>query len=242
LGDAIDPTYRYATSRSGLREVHTGVEMPAAPGDPVYAAAAGKVIVAGSEHDIQYGTWKDYYGNLVILLHTFEGYPPVYSLYAHLSEFKVQAGQVVNPGEVIAWVGGTGAATGPHLHFEVRVGSIALGYTRNPELWLQPHVWAGLSGGAIAGLVTGPGGLPRKVESISIQPFASDGHPSGIAQYTQTYDPKMGHGDGLWKENFALGDLPVGRYQVAFVDLGKVRQQIVDVQPGSVTRLVFRVE
>ncbi len=242
LGDAIDPTYRYASTRTGTTEVHTGVEMPAAFGQDVRAAAAGKVVAAGTDHDVQYGAWKDYYGSLVILEHEFPGYPKIYSLYAHLSSMAVTLGQKVAAGEIIAQVGASGAATGPHLHFEVRSTSTALKNIRNPELWLEPHVWAGQPGGAIAGLVTGFDGKPRKVESITIQPLDSAGQPFGLASYLATYDNKMGRGDDRWYENFALGDLAAGSYLVSFVDLGKVWRQNVTVQPGNVTRVAFRVE
>lgn len=242
LGDSIDPSYRFATAQTGTREVHTGVEMPAGFGTPVQAAAAGRVYVAGDDRDIQYGTWKDYYGNLIILEHTFEGFPPVYSLYAHLSKINVVPGQLVSAGEVIGEVGSSGAATGPHLHLEVRAGTAELDGIRNPELWLQPHSQDGVPGGAIAGSITGADGLPRKVELISVQRLDTAGQPTGLAAYIQTYDKKTGRGDDLWKENFALGDLPAGSFMVSFVDLGKVWRQNVQVQPGSVTRIRFKVE
>lgn len=242
LGDGIDPSYRYATSRPDTREVHTGVEMPAAFGDPVHAAASGLVLVAGTDSKVQYGTWLNYYGNLVILEHHFEGYPVVYSLYAHLSQLDVSAGQAVQTGDIIGRVGASGAATGPHLHFEVRSGAPALENTRNPELWLLPHPSRGQPGGAIAGLVRDADGMPRAVDSIVIQPLDSAGQPQGLAAYIRTYDKKMGHGDDRWQENFALGDLPAGAYLVSFVDVGKVWKETITVQPGSVTRVSFRVQ
>lgn len=241
LGDGIDPSYRYATTRPDSKEVHTGVEMPAAFGDPVAAAAAGVVAVTGDDKTVQYGTWLNYYGNLVILEHRFDGYPAVYSLYAHLSEVLVSAGQEVQAGDVIGKVGASGAATGPHLHFEVRAGSLALENTRNPELWLIPHPSSAGAGGALAGRITGPDGLPRKVESISVQPLDASGQPAGLALYTRTYDKKFGHPDDLYAENFALGDLPPGPYLVSFVDAGRVWRETVAIQPESVTRVDFQV-
>jgi murein DD-endopeptidase MepM/ murein hydrolase activator NlpD len=242
LGDGIDPSYRYASTRPGSPDVHTGVEMPAAFGQDVRAAADGKVVVAGTDHEVQYGVWKDYYGNLIILEHGFPGFPSIYSLYAHLSAIDVSVGQKVAAGEIIGQVGATGGATGPHLHFEVRSSSTALKNIRNPELWLQPHLFSGQPGGAIAGLVTGVNGRPRKVDSITVQPLDDNGQPSGLASYIKTYDPKLGRGDDLWMENFAVGDLPSGTYLVSFVDLGKVWRLTAEVTPGNVARLVFRVE
>lgn len=87
---------------------HPGLDLAAGLGDPVYAADAGVAVYAG---------WNDQgYGELIILDHG-NGW---HSLYAHLSRIDLACGQSVAAGVVIGLAGGTGHATGPHLHFELR--------------------------------------------------------------------------------------------------------------------------
>jgi len=88
--------------------VHTGIDLRAAWGEPVAAAAAGRVIFAGP-----YGG----YGNAVIIDHG----GGMSTLYAHLSSIAVGYGETVTAGQTIGRVGSTGLSTGPHLHFEVRI-------------------------------------------------------------------------------------------------------------------------
>ncbi|MBT9540851.1 peptidoglycan DD-metalloendopeptidase family protein [Thiobacillus sp.] len=96
----------------GFHRAHTGVDFGAPTGTRVKATGDATVAFAGR---------KGGYGNLVILRH-HSGYE---TYYAHLSAFAsgIRPGRPVNQGEVIAYVGSTGASTGPHLHYEVRIGS-----------------------------------------------------------------------------------------------------------------------
>lgn len=87
--------------------MHTGVDIGAGHGAPIYAAAAGVVVFAGSMRG---------YGNVVVVDHG----GGISTLYAHCSALLVSDGQSVSQGQTIARVGATGLATGPHLHFEVR--------------------------------------------------------------------------------------------------------------------------
>ena len=87
--------------------MHTGIDIAAPHGTPIYAAAAGEVI---------YAARRGGYGNCIIVLHG-GGYA---TLYAHLSRFAVRIGEDVRRGQLIGYVGSTGLSTGPHLHFEVR--------------------------------------------------------------------------------------------------------------------------
>jgi peptidoglycan hydrolase-like protein with peptidoglycan-binding domain len=93
---------------------HAGIDLSARTGTPVGAAAAGRVIFAA--HD------AGGYGKLVEIAHG----GGVVSMYAHLSEFSVRVGHSVATGTRIGRVGSTGEATGPHLHFEVRVRGAAV--------------------------------------------------------------------------------------------------------------------
>jgi peptidoglycan hydrolase-like protein with peptidoglycan-binding domain len=92
---------------------HAGVDILAWAGTPVTAAAAGRVAWSG---------WRDGWGLLVVIAHA-DG---VRTFYAHLSEADVLVGQQVAAGAHVGLVGATGDATGPHLHFEVRVRSAAV--------------------------------------------------------------------------------------------------------------------
>jgi murein DD-endopeptidase MepM/ murein hydrolase activator NlpD len=92
---------------------HQGVDYAAPAGTPVQAAGDGKVIFAGR---------KGGYGNCVILQHGND----ITTLYGHLSRFaaKLHVGQRVHQGELIAYVGMTGLATAPHLHYEYRIAGV----------------------------------------------------------------------------------------------------------------------
>ena len=102
------------------REFHAGIDVAAPRGTAVHATAAGTVRMA---------SWNGGYGNVIFLDHGF-GYVTVY---AHLSRISVRVGQIVEKGQVIGLVGSTGRSTGPHLHYEVRVG----GATVNPMRFLE---------------------------------------------------------------------------------------------------------
>jgi Peptidase family M23/Putative peptidoglycan binding domain len=93
---------------------HPGIDLPAARGTPVGAAAPGRVIFAVLDFSG--------YGNLLEVSHG----AGVVSMYAHLSGFSVHVGQFVATGTRLGRVGATGEATGPHLHFEVRVRGAAV--------------------------------------------------------------------------------------------------------------------
>jgi murein DD-endopeptidase MepM/ murein hydrolase activator NlpD len=90
----------------GYVRMHKGVDLAAAAGTPIVAAADGKVIEAG---------WHGGYGEQVEIAHA----SGLETSYGHMSRIAARIGQVVRKGEVIGWVGSTGLSTGPHVHFEV---------------------------------------------------------------------------------------------------------------------------
>ncbi len=93
---------------------HEGVDLAAPVGTPVHATARGTVMFAG---------WQTGYGKVVKL----DNFGPYSTTFAHLSRFAkhLKAGQTVTKGQVIGYVGATGWATGPHLHYEVHVDQVA---------------------------------------------------------------------------------------------------------------------
>lgn len=112
FGTRVHPVFK-------TKIMHTGLDIRAPAGTPVKAAAAGEVLFTG---------WLRGYGQIVILDHGRD----LSTVYAHLSQIRAGEGKVVKAGEVIGNVGNTGVASGPHLHFEVRVN----GEAKNPVSFL----------------------------------------------------------------------------------------------------------
>ncbi|MGF2412795.1 M23 family metallopeptidase [Ferruginibacter sp.] len=104
FGYRIHPIY-------GIAKMHNGLDFTAPQGTPIYATGDGTVTTAGPST----GT-----GNHVIINHGY-GYQTVYM---HMVRIKARDGQRVKRGEVIGWVGSTGASTGPHCHYEVHINGV----------------------------------------------------------------------------------------------------------------------
>lgn len=107
---------------NGAAALHAGIDITGDRGQPIMAAAAGRVVSVGQQGG---------YGNLVILDHGHG----IQTRYGHLSGFDVRPGQMVERGQKIARMGSTGRSTGDHLHFEVRVNDRAI----NPRPFLEAH-------------------------------------------------------------------------------------------------------
>ena len=97
----------------GSYDYHSGLDIHASYGEQIKAADGGTVTFAG---------WRGSYGNLVIITHD----NGIQTYYAHNSSFLVSAGEKVYQGQPIARAGSTGNSSGPHCHFEVRVGGSAV--------------------------------------------------------------------------------------------------------------------
>jgi len=109
-------------------EFHPGLDIRAPSGTSVAATGAGVVVYAGRMSG---------YGNMVVVDHGFE----LKTVYAHLSAVYTDVGRHVQAGEVVGAVGQTGRATGPHLHYEVRVGTAPvdpLCYIDGPGRYARP--------------------------------------------------------------------------------------------------------
>jgi murein DD-endopeptidase MepM/ murein hydrolase activator NlpD len=109
---------------SGVVRAHKGVDYAAATGTPIWSAGEGRIDFAGR---------KGGYGNVVIVDHG----KGIKTLYGHMSRFgkSARVGRRVKQGDIIGYVGATGAATGPHLHYEYRVK----GVHKNPATIPMPR-------------------------------------------------------------------------------------------------------
>ncbi|MFM5922617.1 MAG: M23 family metallopeptidase [Novosphingobium sp.] len=129
LPQALPASLEYISSGFGFRanpftggggEFHPGLDFKGPMGAPIYAAARGRVSFVGQ---------RSGYGNCVEIDHG----NGLVTRYAHMSGFRTVVGKPVEPGELIGLIGSTGRSTGPHLHFEVRVGD----HPVNPRPFLE---------------------------------------------------------------------------------------------------------
>jgi hypothetical protein len=228
--DSVDGTYRYASTADGTRDPHHGVEIGNEFGTPVQAAAAGVVIFASPDKVAIYGPWPNFYGNVIVIRHADD----LFTLYAHLSKINVAAGDTVKMGDKIGEVGQTGAATGSHLHFEVRQGDVEDYFsTVNPELWLFP---ARTDSGSLALSILDEASQFQRAK-LTLDHY-SDANEIIGSYYLDTYDSRMATGE----ENAAISDLPPGRYRITLIQNGYLFDRWVEVQSGKLTQVVIVVK
>ncbi|OWU83896.1 peptidase M23 [Oceanicola sp. 22II-s10i] len=123
----VKSSYRFTSGygyrrdpKTGGRRMHEGVDFAGPVGTPLYATGDGVVVHAG---------WQSGYGRLVKIRHEFG----IETRYAHMSRVNVKVGQRVSRGERIGDMGASGRVTGPHVHYEVRVG----GQPVNPMIYIK---------------------------------------------------------------------------------------------------------
>ncbi len=158
--------FRRISSVFGLREHpifgtwrnHTGTDYAAAMGTPVHAIGDGVIVTAGRVGG---------YGNMIDIRHS----NGMVSRYGHMSRFArgIHSGTHVKMGETIGYVGMTGWATGPHLHFEIRVHGVA----RDPKLALKGQSGASLSSSETA--------LFNEIRAHTLAVMAHSGEPKQVA-------------------------------------------------------------
>jgi len=201
------PYYPYGSNGPGndLR-VHHGIDISNPIGVEAMAAAPGLVIWADKGHSNEYETITTY-GNTVVIQHDFSYRgQAVYTLYAHLAVILVKEGDRVEAGDVIGLIGNTGQVTGPHVHFEVRIGRDSYFAVQNPDLWMAPY----LGTGVVAGQIEIGAGQP--VYDADVELFSvAKGY---VVQRTTTYAGNGVNSDERWGENFAFADVPAGKYTV----------------------------
>ena len=220
--------YRYGGTFLSATVTHTGVDIPAKIGTPVLAAGAGTVIWAGwGLFGSSPGNIQDPYGIAVAIRHDF-GYQgePLYTIYAHMSAVDVAVGEWVDTGTQVGKVGATGHTTGPHLHFEVRLGKNSYYTTRNPELWLAPpQGW-----GVLAARIMGDNAKISNSQPVVIESLR-DKHQWVV----NTYGPGAAIHDDYYDENMVISDLPAGDYVVTVVTYAVAHKLTVTIRPGHVT-------
>lgn len=123
----VKASYRFTSGfgyrrdpKTGGRRMHAGVDFAGPVGTPLYSTGDGVVTHAG---------WQSGYGRLVKIKHEFG----IETRYAHMSRISVKVGQRVSRGDRIGDMGASGRVTGPHVHYEVRVGGQAV----NPMTYIK---------------------------------------------------------------------------------------------------------
>ncbi|MCS7246777.1 MAG: M23 family metallopeptidase [Anaerolineales bacterium] len=206
--------------------VHTGIDIPLKVGSPVYAAGSGRVAWSGygllsGEHNPD-----DPYGLAVVIRHDF-GYQgqTLYTVYGHLSETHLVVGQPIQAGDLVGLSGATGKVTGPHLHFEVRVGDNSFSRSRNPELWVVPPQGWGLLVGQIKNFDD---------EWLSLIRVLVRSLESGRQYWVVSYGEGPVNSDPYYSENLVIGDLPAGWYRILIP--GETSKHLdIEIFPGRVS-------
>jgi murein DD-endopeptidase MepM/ murein hydrolase activator NlpD len=124
----------------GGRRGHKGIDLAMPTGTPIYATADG--VISKAE-------WFSSYGLYIALEHGGN----IQTRYGHMSRLNVAAGQQVRKGDLIGYVGSTGRSTGPHLHYEVRIGGVAV----NPVPYMQDAAMPALAAAQAAAPAIGGG-------------------------------------------------------------------------------------
>ncbi len=227
----ITDWFPYGYDAGGRYLIHNGIDMAEPMGTPILAVADGTVVVAGDDFTKLYGWRCDWYGQLVIIqLDDQWADQPVYVLYGHVHNIAVEVGQRVARGQVVADVGFGGAATRPHLHFEVRVGENTFRGTRNPLLWVTPSSNRGL----IVGRLVDPDGRPW--QGVAISAIGRGEAAKDYTSWTYLGDPDLiVNPDETYAENFVIGDIAPGIYDLVVSIQGVIYSEEIQIEPGAAT-------
>ena len=150
----------------GYTRMHKGIDFAVPKGTPVMAAGSGTVAFAGTSSG---------YGNLVVIKHT-KGYS---TAYGHLSRYAtgVRTGARVRQGQIVAFSGMTGLATGPHLHYEIRVNDQQM----NPAT-VKVASGKSLEGGDLKNFMKERARIQTMVASIPLQTRLAEASSSGLRE------------------------------------------------------------
>jgi murein DD-endopeptidase MepM/ murein hydrolase activator NlpD len=228
------PLARYRYGYLLYAEPHTGIDIPTPKGTPIMAAGPGTIMHAGYGLYFVQDQYKDPYGIAVAIKHDF-GYKGqvLYTIYGHMDQVFVYQGQHVEEGEVIGLVGETGNVSGPHLHFEIRVGNNAFFSSRNPELWISPpQGW-----GVLVGRITGSNG--GKLPQVKARLVKQD---TRRVYEVISYAEGSVNSDEYYNENLVLGDLPASNY-LLYLDYDyRSYHTEISIRPGEVTFIKFGIK
>ena len=221
------------TQSLSISNVHHGIDFSNPVGTPIRSVGPGVVVFASSPEEPVYPGSASY-GQVVIIEHDYAWEDSIlWTLYAHLDQPLVRKGDRVEMGQVIALSGNSGKSSGPHLHFEVRMGSeapLTYGDTYNPGLWVVPYV----GHGTVAGRFTDLRG--DFVDDVNV---TARNTVNGLYYTTSTYTfsgtINQVNSDPRWQENFVIGDIPAGRYVVVVEYNGRRISEIVEVFEGMTT-------
>jgi murein DD-endopeptidase MepM/ murein hydrolase activator NlpD len=240
----IDQTYRYGSTMGGNFQQHQGIEFNNPDGTPVFAVDGGEVALAGRAEAGALTVAIRHDSTIAVRDSTFR----IYSVYYHNSALEVTAGQRVERGQLISRVGNTGRATNDHLHLEVHAVPEGLPisavvdslqrfppWTTNPELWIEPLPGTGIVAGRV---LDSRGAAVPQARIYGIRKARPRETPLGFAE---TYGDRA-HPHPLYREHFALGDVPPGQYTLRAMKDGRAigRPVEVTVEPGRVTWVEFR--
>ncbi|MFC2083796.1 peptidoglycan DD-metalloendopeptidase family protein [Bacteroidota bacterium] len=195
--------------------------------DTVYSASNGTVYFIGYNPTNPDGYEPTGCGNYIFIKSKWES-KDLFLLYCHLSKPLVSDNQNISEGQPLAISGNTGNSTGPHLHFELRLGS---SHYATPRSRRNPELWCGMSGtGAIFGNIQGA----EDNTKVDITPDPKPRPPYTTFSYALTYrfsDPTIGS-DDVYNENYAIGDVKPGNYIITALNGGYTRE--VKVEPGKI--------
>ncbi len=231
--------YRYGGVFFAPNIVHTGVDIDAAEGTPILAAGPGTVVSSDwGLYTEAPGNQNDPYGMAVVIRHDF-GYKDqaLYTIYAHMSKLIAVVGSHVETGDVLGLVGDTGATTGPHLHFEVRVGKNTFYNTSNPELWMTPPQGWGV---LVGRMVDEKGDLLNQLQ-VDVQLITAKAPLRSV----RTYGLGAVNSDPYYHENLVLSDLPAGIYKISLSYKAEDSDKYIDhetwveIFPGQVSYITF---
>lgn len=196
--------------------------------DTVFSASDGVVYFVGyNPNDTINGYEPGGAGNYIIVQSIWNN-KNLFLIYMHLQKPLINQGVQVERGQPIAISGNTGNSTGPHLHFELRVGSVSYSSPRSRR---NPELWCAINGmGAIYGKIPNATNNTR----VDIFPDPKPRPPYTTFSYALTYnfnDPYIGS-DDTYQENYVIGDVKPGTYTITA--LNGLYRRIVTVRPNEV--------
>ncbi len=228
----ITTDYRYGYYYQEADVAHTGIDISGTRGEPVFAAAQGKIQFAGYGLLNGGNDKEDPYGLAVMIRHNFSyaGYT-LYTVYAHLDKVMVTKGDWVETGSQVGVVGMTGSTSGPHLHFEVRIENSLGNKVQNPELWLAPSIGYGV----LVGRVVTTSGAIMTSKNLWLKSL-----DTGKNWIIVTYSPRIKQFDDYYQENFSVGNLPAGNYELSTYYNYKFYKTNIFISPGAVNYVKFQ--